>query len=70
MIKAFIAICLVTTAPDNCTRNSAIEWIVDQEPQASDEDCQSNGMAYAANLGLVRAGTYAKVFCVEQVRTP
>jgi hypothetical protein len=60
-----IAICLVGTAPHDCERNTAVDYVYAPEQAYGLVDCMIFGQLYAATSNLVSEGvTYPKVFCI------
>jgi hypothetical protein len=63
MYSVLIAVCLLATPAPKCARTTAVAWIVAPEDQDTIGGCMRHGMLYAASSGVVRAGSYSKIFC-------
>jgi hypothetical protein len=65
MYIVYIAVCLVSMAPRDCDRSSAVDWVSAPEPQPGLAACMIHGQEYVSQARLVQPGTtYPKVYCV------
>jgi hypothetical protein len=65
LYTVFVAVCLAGTPVRDCDRHSAISWVAAPEQQHGLAACMIHGQEYAAQApGLIREGTYVKVYCV------
>lgn len=66
MIQALILVCSVGLSAQDCQKDTAIDLFYAPEQQVGLAACFVHGMEYASQSGLVEAGTYPKIVCVEK----
>ncbi|MBD8893511.1 hypothetical protein [Roseibium litorale] len=63
LFTAYLAVCLSNVAVKDCTRDTALNWMVAPGNSQTLAFCMSHGEKYAATSGVVHEGEYVKVYC-------
>jgi hypothetical protein len=70
LYTAYVAVCLASTPVQDCTRDSAVNWMV-APGHYQLSYCMVHGQQFAASSGIVKNGDTVKVYCKadDQFRT-
>jgi hypothetical protein len=64
LFTIFVAICLSSVDPRECSRHNAADWISVPEEAMGLGACAKLGYEYVSQAGgLIKPGSYPKVFC-------
>lgn len=68
MIAVYVAVCLASTAVNDCNRSTAVYFGAAPEVQQNLAMCSHYGQQLLAQTELAQSGTYTKIFCQKGPR--
>jgi hypothetical protein len=63
-MDVLVLVCALTVAAPDCQAEASVHAFYAPAPQLDFVGCLREGMMYAAQSGLVAAGTYSKIVCI------
>jgi hypothetical protein len=67
-MEALVLVCAMAVAAADCQPETSVRSLYVPDPQPNVTGCLRDGMLYAAQSGVVVAGTYPKIVCTPQTQ--